>query len=78
MYMQTLYMLHYGWQSPIQCQFVLLAMVSVSLYADPHERAQDMIFAYQRECNNMKVKPVTKLLEQLEVCIYMYVIHKYV
>ena len=44
-------------------------MVSVSsLYADPNERAQDMIIAYQRECNNMKVKPVTKLMEQLEVC----------
>ena len=27
-----------------------------------------MILAYQRECSSMRVKPVTKLLEQLEVC----------
>ena len=33
-----------------------------------------MILAYQRECNNMKVKPVTKLMEQLEVhTLYMYI-----
>ena len=26
-----------------------------------------MIYAYQKECSNMRVKPVSKLLEQLEV-----------
>ncbi|CAI8032182.1 Protein phosphatase 1 regulatory subunit 37 [Geodia barretti] len=34
--------------------------------ADPNERAKDMINAYQRECSTTRVKPVTKLLEQLE------------
>ena len=37
---------------------------------DPNERAQDMIYAYQRECSNMRVKPVIKLMEQLEVYIH--------
>ena len=45
--------------------------VCVCVCADPDERAQDMIQDYQRECGNMRVKPVTKLLEQLEVHTYI-------
>ena len=49
----------------------VLLRVCVCVCADPNERAKDMINAYQRECSTTRVKPVTKLLEQLEV--YMYV-----
>ena len=49
--------------------------VCVCVCADPDERAQDMIQDYQRECGNMRVKPVTKLLEQLEV--HTYSVYKY-
>ncbi|KAL5463506.1 hypothetical protein EMCRGX_G032406 [Ephydatia muelleri] len=33
---------------------------------DPNETARDMVEAYKRECSAMKVRPITKLLEQLE------------
>ena len=34
---------------------------------DPNETAKDMIEAYKKECVAMRVRPVAKLLEQLEV-----------
>ena len=46
--------------------------VCVCVCADPNERAKDMINAYQRECSTTRVKPVTKLLEQLEVCVCIF------
>jgi len=38
-----------------------------SLHTDPNESAVDMIEAYKRECSNMRIKPISKLLEQLAV-----------
>ena len=35
--------------------------------ADPNETAQDMVNVYRQECSAMRVRPITKLLEQLEV-----------
>ena len=42
-------------------------LVLVSPSADPNESAMDMIEAYKRECATMKVRPISKLLEQLAV-----------
>lgn len=37
------------------------------VYADPNETAKHMIDRYKSECNSAKIRPITKLLEQLEV-----------
>ena len=37
------------------------------LHTDPNESAMDMIEAYKRECASMRIKPISKLLEQLAV-----------
>ena len=34
---------------------------------DPNETAKDMTDKYKTECANSKVRPIAKLLEQLEV-----------
>ena len=34
---------------------------------DPGETAYDMINSYKRECANLRVRPISKLLEQVEV-----------
>ena len=34
---------------------------------DPNETAHDMVDIYRRECSSLRVKPISKLLEQLEV-----------
>jgi len=38
-----------------------------SLFLDANETAKDMTDRYKSECANMKVRPIGKLLEQLEV-----------
>ena len=35
---------------------------------DPNETALDMIESYKQECLAVKVRPIGKVLEQLEVC----------
>ena len=44
-------------------------MVRVHYSADPDEKAMDMIEAYRSECANARIRPISKLLEQLEVGI---------
>ena len=34
---------------------------------DPNETAKDMIGSYKKECSLLKIRPISKLLEQLEV-----------
>lgn len=34
---------------------------------DPNETARDMIQSYKKECSLLKIRPISKLLEQLEV-----------
>ena len=34
---------------------------------DPNETAKDMIQSYKKECSLLKIRPISKLLEQLEV-----------
>ena len=34
---------------------------------DPNETAKDMIESYKKECSLLKIRPISKLLEQLEV-----------
>ena len=34
---------------------------------DPNETARDMTDRYKVECSNAKIRPIAKLLEQLEV-----------
>ena len=34
---------------------------------DPNETARDMIESYKKECSLLKIRPISKLLEQLEV-----------
>ena len=47
------------------------ASVIVSLLhciaSDPGETAKDMIESYKKECVLLKIRPISKLLEQLEV-----------
>lgn len=39
----------------------------LSVTLDPKETAKDMTDRYKTECYNIKVRPIAKLLEQLEV-----------
>ena len=40
---------------------------------DPDETAKDMIETYKNECNGVKVRPIGKLLEQLEVSLMLVI-----
>ena len=44
-----------------------VAITTTHNLADPEETAQDMVYVYRQECMAMRVRPITKLLEQLEV-----------
>ena len=40
---------------------------SLCVFSDPNETAKDMTDKYKTECANMRIRPIAKLLEQLEV-----------
>lgn len=41
------------------------------IFVDPSETAKDMTDRYKTECANLKIRPIGKLLEQLEVCLHL-------
>lgn len=41
---------------------------------DPNETAKDMTDRYKMECSSAKVRPIAKLLEQLEVSPNLHVL----
>ena len=49
------------------CTSAASSAVNVDTTTDPNETAKDMIESYKRECVFLKIRPISKLLEQLEV-----------
>lgn len=50
------------------CTLILLCPLPPHCIApDPNETAKDMIESYKKECSLLKIRPISKLLEQLEV-----------
>ena len=46
---------------------VVVSLFPLLVTSDPNESAKDMIESYKRECAILKIRPISKLLEQLEV-----------
>ena len=50
------------------CMLILLCpLLPRCIAPDPSETAKDMIESYKKECSLLKIRPISKLLEQLEV-----------
>ena len=45
----------------------MVLILSHYIAPDPNETAKDMIESYKKECMLLKIRPISKLLEQLEV-----------